>query len=176
MLLERLNLSFTTLSPDVDETPGDGEPPPDLAVRLAQMKAEAGAAMVPGAIIIGSDQVAECDGQPLGKPGTAERAVEQLLRLQNRKIHFHTAVCVTDGDQSASENVKTVVQMRPLSREQIRRYVELENPVDCAGAFKSEAMGIALMDAMRSDDPTALIGLPLIATRHLLERFGLAIL
>jgi len=175
-LLERLHLQFTTLSPDVDETPIAGESPGALALRLAKLKAETGSAMAPQALVIGSDQVAECEGRALGKPGTAERAEAQLNLLQGKTVFFHTAVCVTDGQNSAVENVETVVQMRSLGLEQIRRYVELENPVDCAGAFKSEALGISLIDAMRSEDPTALVGLPLIATIRLLDQFGVAIL
>ncbi|MFP4207659.1 MAG: Maf family protein [Wenzhouxiangella sp.] len=174
-LLKRLGLSFSTLTPDVDESPRAGESPADLAMRLARLKAQTGSGLAPGAVVIGSDQVAECNGQPLGKPGTGERAEQQLQTLQGQTVVFHTAVCVTDGTGARAENVPTTVRMRALSLEQIQRYVRLDNPVDCAGAFKSEALGISLIESLASDDPTALVGLPLIATIRLLGQFGIAL-
>lgn len=174
-LLERLQLRFSTLAPEVDESALDGEAPAALALRLARLKAETGAHLMPGSVVIGSDQVAECEGRALGKPGTAERAERQLLALQGRTVRFHTAVCVTDGQSAHAENVATVVRMRPLDPEQIARYVRLDQPLDCAGAFKSEALGISLFESLQSEDPTALVGLPLIATIRLLARFGIAL-
>lgn len=172
-LLDRLQLEFATLAPEVDETPLAGETPAALALRLARLKAETGAHAVPGAVVIGSDQVVECQGQALGKPGTAERAEQQLLKLQGQTVLFHSALCVTDGQALYVESVPTTVRMRRLDGEQIRRYVRLEQPLDCAGAFKSEALGISLIESLESDDPTALVGLPLIATIRLLGRFGI---
>ncbi|MFW5815360.1 MAG: Maf family protein [Wenzhouxiangella sp.] len=174
-LLERLQLRFSVLAPEVDESALDGEAPAALALRLARLKAETGAYSMPGAVVIGSDQVAECDGRALGKPGTAERAERQLLALQGRTVRFHTAVSVTDGRSAHAENVSTVVRMRRLDAEQIARYVRLDQPLDCAGAFKSEALGISLFESLQSEDPTALVGLPLIATVRLLARFGIAL-
>ncbi|MEE4638854.1 MAG: Maf family nucleotide pyrophosphatase [Wenzhouxiangella sp.] len=172
-LLERLRVRFSVVAPEVDESPLEGEAPAALALRLARIKAETGAGLAPGAVVIGSDQVAECEGRALGKPGSSERARSQLQQLQGRTVHFHTAVCVTDGSVAHVENVPTLVRMRPLTVEQIRRYVAQEQPLDCAGAFKSEALGISLIQSLESEDPTALIGLPLIATIRLMERFGI---
>lgn len=174
-LLERLRLTFSTLAPEVDESALEGETPSALAMRLARLKASTGSRSAPGAVVIGSDQVAECDGFALGKPGTSERAESQLLMLQGRSVQFHTAVSVTDGHSEYAESVLTTVRMRVLDPEQIRRYVRLEQPLDCAGAFKSEALGISLMESLESQDPTALVGLPLIATIRLLGRFGIAL-
>jgi len=175
-LLERLPLKFQTVSPDVDESPLEEELPEQLAIRLAELKARKGLQLAPGSLIIGSDQVAECGGELLGKPGSPERARSQLMRLQGQTVFFHTAVCLTDGEVVEVQNVRTTVRLRALSKDQIQRYVALENPIDCAGAFKSEALGIALIESMQSNDPTALIGLPLIATIGLLEKFGHRIL
>ncbi|MEE4295425.1 MAG: Maf family nucleotide pyrophosphatase [Wenzhouxiangella sp.] len=175
-LLERLPLKFQTVSPDVDESPLEEELPEQLAMRLAELKARKGLQLAPGSLIIGSDQVAECRGELLGKPGSPERARSQLMRLQGQTVFFHTAVCLTDGEVVEVQNVRTTVRLRTLSKDQIQRYVALENPIDCAGAFKSEALGIALIESMQSNDPTALIGLPLIATIGLLEKFGHRIL
>ncbi len=171
-LLERLPLSFSTVSPNIDESALEHEQPDQLALRLAESKAKRGLELAPNSLVIASDQVAECGGELLGKPGSAERATTQLMRLQGKTVFFHTAVCLTDGETLEHRNVKTAVKMRDLSAPQIQRYVELENPIDCAGAFKSEALGVALMNSLQSEDPTALIGLPLIATIDLLEKFG----
>lgn len=172
-LLERLQLPFTVQAPEIDESPLSGETPADLASRLARQKAGAIAKNTPEAIVIGSDQVVECEGRSLGKPGTAARAEEQLLLLQGRTVCFHTAVTVKQDSIEYSERVPTTVQMRRLTRQQVCRYVAAESPLDCAGAFKSEALGISLIKRLSSDDPTALVGLPLIATVRLLSRFGI---
>jgi septum formation protein len=171
-LLERLPLTFATVSPDIDESAMDNETPEQLALRLAEGKARKGLSLAPGSLVIGSDQVAECGGQILGKPGTPDRAIDQLMRLQGRTVFFHTAVCLTDGERLEVRNVPTTVRMRTLSRDQVERYVALDHPVDCAGAFKSEALGVALIESMQSDDPTALVGLPLITMIGLLGLFG----
>lgn len=172
-LLARLGLAFEKLSPDIDETPGSGESGAALARRLASTKAAAVAARYPGAIVIGSDQVAECRGRLMGKPGEREAAIEQLLYCSDAEILFHTAVAIRrDGDEH-SDLVATSVLMRKLERAQIERYIDIDRPLDCAGAMKSEALGICLVEHIRSDDPTALVGLPLIAVVRLLTRFGL---
>lgn len=174
-LLARLRLPFDVRPPEVDETPLPGEPPADLAVRLALAKARAVAAHCPGAVVIGSDQVAELDGQPIGKPGTHERAVAQLRAMRGRAVVFHTAVAVRRHDTGfeAVRRVPVTVRMRPLSEVEIETYLRLERPYDCAGSARCESLGIALLDAIESDDPTALIGLPMIVTAALLRAAGL---
>ena len=174
-LLERLCLDFSVVAPDVDESALAGESPAALALRLACLKAATVSRSAPGAVVIGSDQVAECDGTVLGKPGSIERAEQQLLRLQGQTVGFHTAVCVTDGNAEHAANIATTVRMRSLDPNRIRRYVAMERPVDCAGAFKSEALGISLIETLDSEDPTALIGLPLIASIRLLAHFNIAV-
>lgn len=176
-LLARLGLPFDTAAPDVDETPLPGETPLALARRLALAKAQAVAALHPQAVVIGSDQVAELDGLPLGKPGTHERAVAQLQRMRGRSVRFHTAVAVVCAD-SRFEQVDVApveVRFRALDDDAIERYLRAEQPYDCAGSAKSEGLGIALLDAIHSDDPTTLIGLPLIRTCQLLRAAGLAL-
>jgi len=178
-LLSRLVTDFRVVSPDVDETPRAGETPARLAARLASAKALAVAALNPGAIVIGSDQVAERSGRPVGKPGTIEKARAQLAVSSGRTVVFNTAVCVADARKdpprthSALDTTRAV--FRPLSEDEIARYVALDNPIDCAGAFKSEARGIALFERIETTDPTALIGLPLIALARLLRAAGLVI-
>ena len=174
-LLERLRLPFSVQIPDIDESPADGETPRELAERLALEKAGLVASRNSDAVVIGSDQVVECDGRSLGKPGTRARAIEQLSTLQGRQITFHTALCVRDSQRSRQQIVPTVVRMRSLTTAQIERYVDLEPALDCAGAFRSEALGICLFERLQSDDPTALIGLPLIATVQLLDDFGITL-
>lgn len=174
-LLERLGIDFEVISPDVDETPGADEAAADLAVRLAVAKAGAVAERHPDRIVIGSDQVAEGAGRLLGKPGTVERAIAQLEQLSGRTVVFHTAVAVARGKTTRSALAPTRVRLRELSAEQIRRYVAADQPLDCAGALKSEALGISLAESMTSDDPTALIGLPLISVVSLLAAFGVVI-
>lgn len=177
-LLSRLGLPFQTESPDVDETPAPNEPPADLALRLALAKAREVAARFPDAIVIGSDQVADLHGEPLGKPGTHERAVAQLQRMRGETVVFQTAVavvCQRSGFEEA-ELAAVRVAFRQLSDEQIERYLQIERPYDCAGSAKSEGLGIALLERIDNDDPTALVGLPLIRTCHLLRAAGVPIL
>jgi len=176
-LLERLQHPFTTVSPEVDETPQPGEAPRDLALRLALAKAHAVAAQHPEAIVIGSDQVADLLGQPLGKPGTHERAVAQLRQMRGQTVRFHTAlavVCQATG-WVHSDVAEVGVRFRQLSDAEIERYLRAETPYDCAGSAKSEGLGISLLDAIDSDDPTALIGLPLIRTCRMLRAAGLVL-
>lgn len=172
-LLERLRLPFDTMRPDVDESPRPGESPTALAERLAVAKAGVIARREPAAFVIGSDQVAELDGRPLGKPGTRDGALAQLGAMSGRAVHFRTAVCVQHGDQAHRLAIDTTtVHFRALSFAEIERYVDAEQPLDCAGSFKSEGFGITLFDAIGTNDPTALIGLPLIATARLLREAG----
>lgn len=174
-LLERLRLPFEVVSPQVDETPAPGEPPAVLAQRLALAKAQAVAAMRPQAVVIGSDQVADLDGRPMGKPGTHERAVEQLRQLSGRRAVFQTAVAVVRADRGYARTLlaPVTVQFRSLADAEIERYLRAEQPYDCAGSAKSETLGIALLARIDSDDPTALVGLPLIRTCTLLREAGL---
>jgi septum formation protein len=174
MLLERLHLPFETARPEVDETPLSGESPPATANRLAVAKARAVAASWPDALVIGSDQVAHMDAEVFGKPGTVERAIEQLRRMSGRTVVFHTALAVIDtrSGRIQTDSVPTEVRFRTLSEAEIVRYVEKERPLDCAGSAKSEGLGITLLDALSGDDPTALIGLPLIALSRMLRAEG----
>lgn len=175
-LLERLGLPFATARPEVDESARPDEAPQTLAVRLARAKAEAVAATAPTAWVIGSDQVAELDGRPLGKPGTAENAIEQLRSMSAREVRFLTALCLAGPDGQRFEALDiTTVRFRALDDDEIARYVERERPLDCAGSFKSEGLGIALFEAIDNRDPTALIGLPMIATARLLRDAGFAV-
>lgn len=183
-LLSRLGVDFAVARPETDETPRPDEPPEALAVRLAAAKAEAvlgraalGREGAPANVwAIGSDQVAELDGRPLGKPGSVENAVAQLTAMSGRTVRFLTALCVAGADGRRFEALDvTVVRFRSLNAGEIARYVERERPLDCAGSFKSEGLGIALFDAIDTQDPTALIGLPLIATARLLREAGYAI-
>ena len=174
-LLQRLRLPFEVLAPGVDETPRAGETPAALAMRLALSKANAVAAGADDAIVIGSDQVAELDGRAIGKPGSHERAFEQLKRMSGRRVVFHTAVAVVRRDRGFERALlaPVTVVFRPLGRDEIERYLQLDTPYDCAGSAKSEALGVALLERIDSDDPTALIGLPLIRTCALLREAGL---
>ena len=172
-LLQRLRLPFRCQSPDIDERPRPHEDPRALAQRLAREKALRVAAGHPGALVIGSDQVATCDGGPIGKPGSHEAAFAQLRAFSGREVLFHTAVCVTDGRRHLQDEVTTACAFLALSDAQIEHYLRAEQPYDTAGSAKAEALGIALMTGMRSDDPTALIGLPLIAVCRMLREFGL---
>ncbi|MDM4767498.1 Maf family nucleotide pyrophosphatase [Pelomonas sp. SE-A7] len=174
-LLERLRLPFAVESPKVDETPMQGEAPAALAVRLALAKAHAVAALHPEAVVIGSDQVADLDGQPIGKPGTHERAVEQLTAMSGKQVVFQTAVAVVcrDSGFEGQSLAPVTVRFRKLSAAEIETYLRAEQPYDCAGSAKSEGLGICLLSAIESDDPTALIGLPLIRTCALLRQAGL---
>jgi septum formation protein len=173
-LLERLGLPFDTARPDVEETPLSDETPQALAVRLARAKAEAVLDPAqPDAWVIGSDQVAELDEEPLGKPGSTARAEAQLRAMSGREVRFLTAVCLAGpGGRRLEALDVTTVRFRPLSNGEIARYVERERPLDCAGSFKSEGLGITLFEAIENQDPTALVGLPLIATARLLREAG----
>jgi septum formation protein len=177
-LLSRLGIPFQTDRPQVDETPSPGEMPAALAIRLALAKAREVAQRNPKAVVIGSDQVADLNGEPLGKPGTHERAVAQLQRMRGETVIFHTALAVVCPDTGfeQSELAAVRVQFRPLSDEEIEHYLRAEQPYDCAGSAKSEGLGIALLDRIDSDDPTALVGLPLIRTCRLLRAAGVRIL
>lgn len=176
-LLSRLGIPFECISPEVDETPLDGEKPAALCQRLARLKAQAVHAIRPEAIVIGSDQVAVLGERILGKPHTHERAVEQLTAMQGHRIDFLTALCVIDAKGQCYEvMVPTEVHMKALSPEAIESYLLREKPYNCAGSAKIETLGIALMESVRSDDPTALIGLPLIATVKLLAKAGCPVL
>ena len=174
-LLERLRVPFDVVAPDVDEAPLPGEAPAALAVRLALAKARAVSAGHPNAVVIGSDQVAELDGEPIGKPGSHERAVAQLRRMRGRSVVFHTAVAVVceASGFAGSALVPVAVRFRDLSDAEIEHYLRTEQPYDCAGSAKCETLGIALLDAIDSDDPTALVGLPLIRTCALLRQAGI---
>jgi septum formation protein len=173
-LLGRLQLPFSVVVPDVDESAQPGEPPAQLAQRLALAKAQAVALQHPQALVIGSDQVAELNGQALGKPGSHERARAQLQAMSGQSVCFHTAValCCLDSGYSASALAQVRVQFRMLQDDEIERYLLAEQPYDCAGSAKSEGLGIALLERIESDDPTALIGLPLIHTARLLRGAG----
>jgi septum formation protein len=174
-LLERLRLPFEALAPQVDETARAGEAPATLAERLALAKADAVAALHPRAVVIGADQVADLDGRPIGKPGDHPRAVAQLRAMSGRSVVFHTAVAVRRADTGYARVLLAPVrvQFRALTDLEIDHYLRAEQPYDCAGSAKAETLGIALLEAMHSDDPTALIGLPLIRTCTLLREAGL---
>ncbi len=173
-LLERLQLPFDVAAPDVDETPLPGESPRDLALRLALAKARAVAAQHPQAVVIGSDQVADLNGKPLGKPGNHERATLQWREMRGHSMVFHTAVSVVclETGFAQTDLAPVRVRFRSLDDAEIERYLRAEQPYDCAGSAKSEGLGIALLDAIESDDPTALIGLPLIRTCQMLRAAG----
>ncbi|HZR68954.1 MAG TPA: Maf family nucleotide pyrophosphatase [Burkholderiales bacterium] len=173
-LLERLGLPFTVAAPDVAEERLPGEPADAMAVRLARAKALAVASAFPSCLVIGSDQVAECEGRFLGKPGTRERARAQLRALSGREAVFHTAVCVhgTAARSTLGRVVPSRVRFRTLDDATIERYLEREPAYDCAGSAKVEGLGIALLERVESDDPTALVGLPLIALVSLLREHG----
>ena len=176
-LLDRLGLPFEVVSPDVDETPRRGEAPADLARRLALAKARAVAARRPDCIVIGSDQVADLEGEPLGKPGDHARATAQLQRMRGRSVIFQTAVAVVCAQAGFEQQDLAPVRVafRALTDTEIEDYLRAEQPYDCAGSAKSEGLGIALLDAIDSDDPTALVGLPLIRTCRMLRAAGLRV-
>lgn len=177
-LLSRLGIEFLTDSPQVDETPFPGEKPVDLARRLALAKAREVGQRHPHSVVIGSDQVADLHGEPLGKPGTHERAVAQLRRMSGETVIFQTAlavVCLETGFERSDLAAVRVV-FRQLGDEEIERYLRIEQPYDCAGSAKSEGLGIALLERIDNDDPTALVGLPLIRTCQLIRAAGVKIL
>jgi len=177
-LLSRLKIPFEVAAPEVDETPLSNETPRDLALRLALAKARAVASQNPEAVVIGSDQVADLDGLPLGKPGNHANAVKQLQRMRGKTVIFQTAlsvVCLATGfEQTDLAAVK--VTFRDLTDAEIEAYLIAEEPYDCAGSAKSEGLGIALLAAIDNDDPTALVGLPLIRTCHMLSAAGVKLL
>lgn len=173
-LLQRLRIPFDVVAPDVDEAPLDGEAPIQLAVRLALAKARAVAHLFPSSVVIGADQVADLDGLALGKPGTHERAVLQLRQMRGQTVLFQTAVAVVCQESGFEQSgLATVhVKFRNLNDDEIENYLRAEQPYDCAGSAKSEGLGISLLAAIESDDPTALIGLPLIRTCSLIRAAG----
>lgn len=177
-LLGRLLGTFSCLAPDVDESARPGEAPEQLAERLAQLKASAGAANAPGKVVIGSDQVAALGTQILGKPGTVERAVSQLLQCSGQVVYFHTAVCLlgpNSGDQLQHMDT-TRVHFRTLTEAEARHYVAADQPLDCAGSFKAERRGVILLESIDSRDPTAIQGLPLIWLAAALRQRGVQII
>ena len=177
-MLKRLQIPFEVASPDVDETPQADEAPAQLARRLALAKARAVAAAFPEAVVIGSDQVADLNGQSLGKPGSHARAVAQLRQMRGQTVVFQTAVAVVCHQSGFEQTDLAAVQVRfrPLSDDEIENYLQAEQPYDCAGSAKSEGLGIALLASIDSDDPTALVGLPLIRTCRMLQAAGIALL
>lgn len=177
-LLERLRLPFDVVAPDVDETPMAGETPQQLACRLAMEKARNVAARYPQAVVIGSDQVADLDGQSLGKPLVHGVAVQQLRCMQGRQVVFQTAVAIVRNDRKFAQMdlARVKVRFRALTDDEIETYLQAEQPYDCAGSAKSEGLGITLLEAIDNDDPTALIGLPLIRTCQMLRAAGMQLL
>ena len=177
-LLTRLRIPFETSAPDVDETPHSNESPKDLALRLALAKARAVALRYPEAVVIGSDQVADLEGTPLGKPGNHANAILQLQRMRGKTVIFQTAlsvVCIATGYER-TDLAEVKVKFRDLSDAEIETYLRAEEPYDCAGSAKSEGLGIALLDSIDNDDPSALIGLPLIRTCQMLREAGVKLL
>ncbi|GAB4463844.1 MAG: Maf-like protein [Burkholderiaceae bacterium] len=177
-LLQRLRLPFDVLAPRLDEAALPDEAPRATALRLARAKADDVAARAVDALVIGSDQVADVEGRALSKPGTHDAALDQLERMQGRTIVFHTALAVVDAARGAAlvDTVPTAVRFRRLPRTELDAYLRAETPYDCAGAAKIEGLGIALVESVESDDPTALIGLPLIRLVAMLEHFGVRVL
>jgi septum formation protein len=173
-LLGRLGLPFEVVAPDVDEGSLPGERPRETALRLAEAKARAVAARGSAGLVVGSDQVAECDGEPVGKPGSHEAAIAQLQRLSGRTVTFHTGVALVNAatGRVQRELVDVASTFRTLSRREIDAYLARERPYDCAGSVRSEALGITLFERIVSDDPTALIGLPLIVLARMLRAEG----
>ena len=175
MLLHRFGISFDCHSPDIDETPLEDESPLDLVIRLASQKGKSVSLEHPSAVVIGSDQMAVFDGRIIGKPGGKQAAIEQLTSFSEQTVEFLTAVSVRflNGGFSEWHVDHTLVKFRTLHAQEIERYLEKEKPFDCAGAFKAESLGITLFEGINSEDPTALIGLPLIQTAALLRRTGI---
>lgn len=173
-LLARLQIPFEVATPDIDETPLPGERPDATALRLSRLKAEAIAARHPGALVIGSDQVCTLDGMQIGKPGTQEKALAQLQLMRGNTVTFHSALCLLDSRTGVAQlsDVQTLVTFRDLTDAELDAYLRIETPYDCAGSAKAEGLGIALLSRVESDDPTALIGLPLIALTGMLRQAG----
>lgn len=176
-LLKKLGLPFECATPGVDESRRGNESAQTLASRLAQEKAVAIANQWGEGLIIGSDQIAAMDGILIGKPGSREAAIDQLLHSSGRTVEFHTAVCVTQAETGISRGLVDLcrVTFRPLTDDQIKRYLDADQPYDCAGSFKSEGLGISLMEKIEGNDPNALVGLPLINLIRLLDSFGVQI-
>lgn len=174
--LAKLIPRFESLKPDVDETPGEQEHPKALAMRLSKDKCVAVIPAKSNSIIIGSDQTAACDSVLLSKPGTKERAQNQLALCSGKAVTFYTALCVYLNGEFIEDCDQTTVKFRQLSREEIERYIDLERPLDCAGSFKCEGLGISLFESISTDDPSALIGLPTIALNKILLRLGVNVL
>ena len=177
MLLERLGLPFVSVAPGTDETPLAGEAPAAIAFRLAEAKARSAARDHPSALIIGSDQVAECSGRAIGKPETHEAAINQLTQLSGQTVIFHNGLCLLDAASGKCQTALVDVRstFRFLSADDIEAYLERERPYDCTGSVRSEALGISLFESIESDDPTALIGLPLIRLTTMLRTVGVAV-
>jgi septum formation protein len=175
-LLSRLQLPFGVAVPDIDESPLTGETPSATALRLAREKAAAVAATHPGCLVIGSDQVATLDGEQIGKPGNHAAALAQLQKMRGHEVIFHTALCLWDGrnGQAHIEDIQTVVKFRDLPDHELDAYLRIEQPYDCAGSAKNEALGIAILERIDSSDPTALTGLPLIALTGMLRAAGVS--
>ncbi|MEL6548227.1 MAG: nucleoside triphosphate pyrophosphatase [Myxococcota bacterium] len=175
--LRQLGLEFETVAPAVDESAHKTEDiaPEELARTLARLKAENVSQTRPDAVVIGSDQVAVCEGERMGKPGDVERAVQQLSRLQGKTHSLFTAVCVTYRGEPIEHCDHTRLSMRALSEEALRRYVVADDPTRCAGAYKIESRGAALFEAIETEDPTAIVGLPLFALVQALEKFGVPV-
>ena len=174
-LLERICKDFTLVAPNIDETPILTETPAECAMRLSAEKARAGALLISGDIFIGSDQVAECNNQILHKPGTKEKAIAQLMFSSGKLAKFHTGVCVFNqtNDRQDCATITTEVKFRSLTIKEIKRYVDREDVLGCAGSAKSEGLGISLLDSIHGPDPTALIGLPLITLTKMLRDVGI---
>jgi len=177
-ILARLRVAFEVAAPDVDETPQPAERPMELACRLAMAKARSVAALFPDCVVIGSDQVADLDGQPLGKPGDHARATAQLRKMSGKAVIFQTAVAVVCQDSGFAQLdlAPVKVRLRDLTDAEIETYLQAETPYDCAGSAKSEGLGIALLESIENDDPTALVGLPLIRTCRMIRAAGVKVL
>ncbi len=177
-LLERLGVPFTTCAPEIDETPLPDEPPEALVTRLAELKARAAASSHPGSLVIGSDQVAVLEGTIIGKPGGHQQAVRQLRAASGKRVLFHTGLCLLNSASGALQldSVPFAVRFRKLEPHQIENYLRRERPYGCAGSFKSEGLGIALFRSLEGEDPSALIGLPLIRLVDMLRREGIDVL
>lgn len=175
--MARLGLDCRTIAPEIDESPLPGEAPAATALRLAQAKARKIAERAPAALIVGSDQVAVLDERPVGKPGSHAAATQQLQAMSGKTVVFHTALCLLNSETNVMQlaNVPTTVRFRKLDAAQIERYLQQDQPYDCAGSAKIEALGITLVEQLESDDPTALIGLPLIALVTMLQKEGIQI-
>lgn len=172
-LLQRLGVPFVAIAPNLDESPLPGETPKNLTLRLAQAKAQTLSTLHPNAWVIGSDQSADLNGHVIGKPGTHSAALAQLKQMQGQVVVFHTALCLIGPNFCETIHVPTAVQFRNLPEQVLDQYLRLEQPYDCAGSAKSEGMGIILLEKIESEDPTALIGLPLIALTSLLHQAGI---